>query len=82
LSAKLDLKGRRVAQRGMADEPTQTPELNEGLTDRAEVAKRARDERLTAALRNNLRRRNPTERKISERPGVKGVPQNDQDKNG
>jgi hypothetical protein len=78
----LDLKGRRVAQRGMVDEPKETPRQAPNVTDRADAAKRARDERLTAALRNNLRRRNPTERKISERPGVAGVTQNDQDEHG
>jgi len=82
LSPKLDLEGRRVAQRGMADEPKQTPKVTEGPTDRAEAARRERDERLTAALRTNLRRRNPTERKISERPGVKGASENDRDENG
>lgn len=70
----------------MADEPqkdpVQTPKENEGPTDRAEAAKRQREERLTAALRINLRRRNPTERKISERPGVKGASEKDRDENG
>lgn len=60
----------------MADEPKQTPELTQ---ERAAAAKRERDARLTAALRNNLRRRNPTERKISERPGVAGATENDRD---
>jgi hypothetical protein len=78
----LDLKGRRVAQRGMVDEPQETPRQAPNVTDSADAAKRARDERLTAALRNNLRRRNPTERKISERPVVAGVTQNDQDEHG
>jgi hypothetical protein len=63
----------------MADE-TGKPEPD--VTNRAETAKAARAERLAGALRNNLRRRNPTERKISERPGVKGAPQTDQDENG
>jgi hypothetical protein len=66
----------------MADEPHETPRQTPNATDRTEAAKRARDERLTAALRNNLRRRNPTERKISERPGVAGATQNDQDEHG
>ena len=66
----------------MADEPKQMPQVTEGPTERAEAARRKRDERLTAALRNNLRRRNPTERKISERPGVAGATENDRDKNG
>ena len=66
----------------MADEPQNRSGQTPILTDRAEAAKREREQRLTAALRNNLRRRNPTERKISERPGVKGSAENDQDKNG
>jgi hypothetical protein len=78
--------GRRVAQRGMADEPqkapVQTPDVTDGLTEKTQAAKRDREQRLTAALRNNLRRRNPTERKISERPGVAGAAENDRDKNG
>jgi hypothetical protein len=66
----------------MADEPQQTPVQTPDVTDRADAAKREREERLTAALRNNLRRRNPTERKISERPGVAGAAKNDRDENG
>ena len=66
----------------MADEPLKETGQAPNPTDRAEAAKREREERLTAALRNNLRRRNPTERKISERPGVKGVTKSDQDTHG
>jgi hypothetical protein len=66
----------------MADEPKQTPEVTEGVTDRAQeravAAQRERAERLAGALRKNLRRRNPTERKISERPGVAGAQTKDQ----
>jgi hypothetical protein len=42
------------------------------------AAQRERAERLAGALRKNLRRRNPTERKISERPGVAGAQTKDQ----
>jgi hypothetical protein len=66
----------------MADEFKQTPEVIEGMTDRAEAAQRERADRLAGALRKNLRRRNPTERKISERPGVAGAQIKDQDKDG
>jgi hypothetical protein len=65
----------------MAEEPGK-PKSKPDVTERAEAAKAERAERLTAALRNNLRRRNPTERKISERPGVKGANREDQDNNG
>lgn len=82
LGGELDLKGRRVAQRSMADEPPKDLVQTPDLTERAESAKRERDARLTAALRNNLRRRNPTERKISERPGVAGATENDRNENG
>jgi len=65
----------------MAEEPGK-PKSKPNVTDRAEAAKAERADRLTAALRNNLRRRNPTERKISERPGVKGANQEDRDSDG
>jgi len=79
--------GRRVAKPSMADEPAKPKsDVTPNLTDRAQAAKAEREERLRAALRNNLRRRNPTERKISERPGLKGdmagTHKEDQDKDG
>ena len=63
----------------MADEPGKS---KPNATDRAEAAQREREARLAGALRNNLRRRKPPERKISERPGVKGADSKDQDPHG
>lgn len=63
----------------MADEPIKP---KPDLTDRAREAKRERDARLAGALRDNLRRRKPPERKISERPGVKNGITKDQPSDG
>ena len=65
----------------MAEEPGK-PKSVPNVTENAQAAKAERASRLTAALRENLRRRNPTERKISERPGVKGANQEGRDKDG
>ena len=63
----------------MADEPLKPkPEL----TDRAREAKSERDARLAGTLRDNLRRRKPPERKLSERPGVKNGDRKDQPSDG
>jgi hypothetical protein len=66
----------------MADEPQQPNTPQPSVTDRAAAQKREREERLRAALRTNLRRRNPSDYKISERPGMVDAGKKDQDKDG
>lgn len=66
----------------MVDESKPDQKSRPNVTERAEAAQRARAARLAGALRTNLRRRNPTDYKISERPGVRNADNKDQESDG